>query len=329
MYTIKDVAKLAGVSTTTVSRVMNHLGKFSDKTIKTVFDAIDELHYQPNEIARSLNQSKTKVIGVIVPSTSFSLYGKLVSVIEHTAYLNGYKIMVAQTFSAPSLVNDFVDMLQQNMVEGIILASRGDENTDFTKIMRPVVGIGGQKSDDGIPLIRSDNYAAGSIAAKHLISRDCARLGYITGHGGGLLYDLRYKGFQDVCDAAGVQTYPYEIEHSIANQFDENSKIGSIAYSMFHNHPNMDGLFAETDLLAMECIQTAASIGYKIPDTLKVVGFGDLYTSRMLTPPLTTVREDVQHIGEESTRMLLAGIAGEEVDRLTLVPVTLIERKTT
>ena len=179
MTTIKDVAKKAGVSTTTVSRIMNNKGNFSKETIDRVYEVMDSLGYQPNEVARTLGKKKSKTIALILPGNEIPAFGQLTSAIEKYIYQRGYKLLLSNSLFDIEKEEECIKMLKNNMIEGIIIGSFSNEMCHFENVEMPIVSIG-RKINENIPAIHSDNESAGILAVRHLVAKGCKKIIYLT-----------------------------------------------------------------------------------------------------------------------------------------------------
>ena len=168
MATIVDVARLAGVTPTTVSRVINNRGYISEKTKKRVHEVMDELGYQPNEIARSLTKQKSNTIGVIVPHISHPYFAKLISNLENEAAKKDYKIILCNSKEKAEKEKQYLDMCKSNRVAGIIICSGNFESNKINTGGIPVVLLE-KNFEEGKLGIQCDNYQGGKLATEHLI----------------------------------------------------------------------------------------------------------------------------------------------------------------
>ena len=180
MANIKDVAKEAGVSVTTVSRVMNNRGYISEKTRKKVYDAIDKINYHPNELAKNLQQQKTNLIGLILPDISVNFYAEEAKYIEEELYNRGYKLMLCNAYNSSKRENEYINMLQRNKVDGIIIGSHTLEIEDYLKIDMPIVALDRYLGED-IPIVSADHIQGGILAANHLINCGCKNVVQFAG----------------------------------------------------------------------------------------------------------------------------------------------------
>ena len=156
MPTIKDVAERAGVSVTTVSRVLNNRGYISEATRKKVYQAMEELDYQPNEVARSLFRKKSNIIGLIVPTVAHPFFAELTAYLETYAYSRGYKVLICNSQLDASKEQEYIWMLRRNQVDGIIMASHTLEVEEYKKLDLPVVAFD-RFISKRIPYVTSDN----------------------------------------------------------------------------------------------------------------------------------------------------------------------------
>lgn len=323
MPTIKDVAKIAEVSVTTVSRVLNNRGYISDYTRQKVYDAMKQLNYQPNEIARSLYRRKSNIIGIIVPSVSHPFFAELTNYVESYAYSLGYKVLICNSYSDGAKEQDYIDMIHKNQVDGFIIGSYTSYTSEHINSHLPIVTIDRNISND-VPFITSDNYNGGLLATNLLIDKGCKKIAHISGP---LEIDIsansRSQAFLDVVLENKID---YVIEQSKIETLDS---YGKLAYTIFEKHPDIDGIFAGSDLLAFSLLHVAHLFKKDIPKDLKVVGYDDIDMASMSFPPLTTIRQDIKKMGELAVKVLIDKIDKKEISIENVLPVSLIERKTT
>ena len=167
---IKDVAKVAGVSPTTVSRVLNNRGYISEETRKKVYDAMEEINYYPNEIARALLNNRTYFVGVIVPTVTSPFHGEVVEQIEYYLSQKNYKMLLCNSKNQMDTEKAYIDMLRRNQVDGMIVGTHNAVVETYSKLKMPVVGID-RYLGEHIPVVSCDNYAAGQMATRHLIDK--------------------------------------------------------------------------------------------------------------------------------------------------------------
>jgi DNA-binding LacI/PurR family transcriptional regulator len=323
MPTIKDVAQVAGVTVTTVSRVLNNRGYISQATRTKVNEAMKQLNYQPNEIARSLFRGKSNLIGLIIPDVSHPFFGQLTNAIEYHANKFGYKILLCDAYQDSTKERSYIDMLKRHQVEGIIMGSHTLEVTEYLETDLPIVTIDRDISKK-IPNISSDNYHGGKLATKLLVDKGCKKLAHISGP-----LELntpankRYLAFMDVVKEENID---YIVKHTELNNFESYENL---LYDMFEKYPDIDGIFASSDLVAASIIKVANSIKKEIPKDLKIVGYDDIKLAYLLTPSLTTIRQPIKAMGELAIKILIDEIKGEKCKTENVLPVELIIRETT
>lgn len=323
MATIKDVAKVAGVTVTTVSRVLNNRGYISDVTRKKVHDAMEELDYKPNELARSLFRKKSNLIGLIIPDVSHPFFGELSKHIEYYAYEKGYKILLCNSYQDSAKEKDYIEMLKRNQVDGIIMGSHALETSEYTNINLPLVAIDRNLSDK-IPFITSDNYHGGVLATNLLINKGCKKLAHISGP-----LELntpannRYKAFIDVTKEKNIDGIV------IQGKLDTFEGYKKIIFKLFKDYPNIDGIFASSDIIAASIISVAHYLGKKITTDLKIVGYDDVSTASLVFPTLTTIKQPIENMGKLAIEILINQIEKRPVNMENILPIKLIERMTT
>ena len=324
MSTIKDVAKKAEVSVTTVSRIINHQGHFSQKTIDRVHQVMKELNYQPNEVARTLGSRRSRTLALVLPNGEFPIFGLYTAEIEKAAYEKGYRLTLCSSFLDKKKELKSIELLKNNMVDGIIYGGFNTDISHFQNIDIPAVTIG-RKVSPLIPVIQADNLMAGKLAYSHLAARGCQKLLYITSYPDGIDKDEKYKGIQEIYTTRKIPCYPY----GISLEMQLSHSIDSIISQALLEHPDADGIIAETDLIAMKTIQMCSSFGLNVPEQIKIIGFGNHFYSQYCTPPLTTIEEPIRQISSCAVDALIRCINDEENISDVAIPVSIVERKTT
>lgn len=325
MSNIRDVAKKAGVSVTTVSRVLNNTGYVNIKTRNKVLKAIKELDYHPNEMARAFSRQKSHLIGLIIPNAAHPFFAEVIRNVEFYAYKNGYKILVCSSMSNVNKEVEYLDMLKQHQVDGIIMASQNTDIENYKNINLPIVAID-RKLSDNIPYVSSDNYGGGVMATNYLIELGCKNIIHISGN---LKIDMksndRCLGFEEICKRNNINYKIFEVEASLIENFDYDDIVQKILIE----NPETDGVFASADLIAAAVIRTCSQLGKKIPKDMKVIGFDDTIIASVMQPPITTIRQPIESICNYAVTSILNQLEGNIVPNKTELPVTLIKRRTT
>ena len=179
MASIRDVAIKAGVGIGTVSRALNGSGYISDETKQKIMQAVEELNYKPNELAQNLFRNKSGFIGIVVKNLSHPFMASLVKHVENNLYTNGYKCMLCEVGDNPNRIEEFVEMLQRNVMDGIICCADIPSSVSLAEIHRPIVMID-RYVTEGIPCIHSDHKRGGELAAQALLSAGCKNVLYFA-----------------------------------------------------------------------------------------------------------------------------------------------------
>jgi len=323
LTTQKDVAEKAGVTVTTVSRVINNRGYISDETRKKVYKVMDELNYRPNAAARSLSKKKSNILGIILPDVSHPFFSSFLFHFENYAYQNGYKIMLCNSQLQPEKEREYLNLLRAQQVDGIFLASHTLDIGGEIKLDMPLITF--DRKIEGIPYICSDNYQGGKLAAEHLIKAGSKKLVYI---GGNLELDLlsnkRYEGFREHIEEKGFNCGIFETD---INSF-KRKKYPQLAEELFMEYPEVDGIFAGSDLLAAAVIKEALKRNINIPGDLRVIGYDGIDYLSLFTPEISSIRQPVKKIAKKAVEILIEAADGKEIKDNFVFDVELIIRET-
>ena len=325
MATIVDVARLAGVTPTTVSRVINNRGYISEKTKKRVQEAMDELGYQPNEIARSLTKQKSNTIGVIVPHISHPYFAKLISNLENEAAKKDYKIILCNSKEKAEKEKQYLDMCKSKRVAGIIICSGNVESNKINTGGIPVVLLE-KNFEEGKLGIQCDNYQGGKLATEHLIECGCKKILHLSGViDEEMPADNREKAFIDVCSKNEIEYFIKKYDIDTYNQMNYYDYIKAALNEI----EGVDGIFASSDLIAAQVIQVCNEIKIRIPEDIKLVGFDDVDISQLTTPRITTVHQPIKEMARLSIGLIDAKYNNIEVNEKTILSIKLIIREST
>lgn len=319
---IRDVAKKAGVSVATVSRFLNKKGYISKEAEVVIEQAIKDLNYTPNSVARSLSTKQTKFIGLIVPDIMNPFFPELARAVEDVALTYGYTVILCNSDEKAEKEIHYIETLKQKYVAGFIVTTNQLEALHYKKIDLPVVALD-RLIHSSIPTVSSNNKEGARLGTAYLIEQGCKNIVCMRGPEGVATADNRLEGFLEATRGSTVET------HIIESPFDfEQSEL--IARSFLERLPEVDGIFASSDVSAAGALKAAHSLGISVPEKLQIVGFDGIALGGMLTPGLTTVGQDVYKMGAIATRMLI-----KQIERIPLeekevqVPVKLIIRGTT
>ena len=260
---LTDVAKLAGVSPTTVSRVINKKGYLSEKTIQKVQEAMRELGYKPNNVARSLQGKSAKLVGLIFPNISNVFYAELIDKLEHQLFKHGYKTIICNSEHDSEKEREYIEMLEANQVDGIISGSHNLGIEDYNRVTAPIIAFDRNLSPE-IPVVSSDNYAGGVLAAETLVKSGSKKIIMITGNdNSNSPTGLRHAGFASVL--------PESMIINVSSDFSPIRKEMEIKQILTQQKP--DAIFASDDLTAILIMKVARELDIQIPQDLKVIGY--------------------------------------------------------
>lgn len=325
MSTLKDVAEKAGVTVTTVSRVINNRGYLSEETKHKVKQAMRELHYQPNELARSLSKQVTNTIGIITPHITHPYFAQLISQLENAASKRGFKILLCNSKEDNSREAEYIDLCKSNRVIGIIFCGMILASDQYTQQGIPFVAI-----ECNSPLCAStilcDNYAGGRLAAEHLIAGGCKNLIHFSGIiDQEMPGDNRAQAFKDICQKHSVAFETIWTKHNTYYSMDYHDSIRQTLLK----HPDTDGIFASSDLIAAQVIQVCTELGKRIPHDIQLVGFDDVALSTLTTPQISTIHQPTKEMAEMAVDSLIKTNNQETVPSKIVLPVSLIKRQST
>ena len=323
--TITDVARTAGVSIQTVSRVLNQSGQTSLATRQRVQQAIEQLGYRPNHIARGLATNRTFTLGLIVPDITNPFFPDIVRGAEQVALEHGYTIFLCNTNEQPEREMAALTMLEAHRVDGIILCgSRVSDEQLFPHLgrHRAVVLINRQVPFEDVSTVRVD-YAEGTrLAVSHLQASQRGRIGFLSGPLHSSSRQTRLGAFSEALAASGT---PLEPSHILACAPTSEAGYES-ARALLTQHSELDGLLCYNDLVAIGALHACTDIGRRVPDTLAVVGYDDIPSASLVTPSLTTVGIPKSDLGAHAVDLLLKRIAGDQQETELVLSPQLIVR---
>ncbi|MBN2795252.1 MAG: LacI family DNA-binding transcriptional regulator [Clostridia bacterium] len=325
MVTLKDVAKEAGLTVTTVSRVLNNRGYISEEARIKVQEAMKKLNYQPNEVARSLSKQKTDTIGLIVPSISHPYFASLIHALERVAEDKHYKILLFNSNADLNLEEQYMDKCRGSKVAGIILFSGRDDNKYLSRVDVPVVALE-RYQKEAVLSIEVDNYEGGKLAAEILMDKGCRNLLEISAvYESYMPSDDRENGFRAACEKRNI---PFKILRTDASLLLDNHEDQMIE-EILKSNPTLDGIFTGSDLIAASVLKICKKLNINVPEQLKIVGYDNIYLTRYLYPGITTIAQPINEIASLAVETLIKANKDKEPSKRILLPVSLIEREST
>lgn len=322
LATIKDIATRAGVTATTVSRVINNRGYISKETREKVHRAMAEMHYRPNELARALSKRRANTIVAIVPHISHPFFAFLISCLEEAAAERGYKLLLCNSRQQPEKESEFLAMSVSNNASGIVLCSKNVCAQRLRQLEIPIINLERDEEGGETIAVHCDNYQGGRLAALHLIERGCSHLLHFGGITGKRMpADLRSKGFSDVCEKHGV---PCTVLTADPETY-ASLRYCPLIEEALRSHPETDGIFASSDLIAAQVLQVCARMGISVPGSMKVVGFDGSLVASLTSPTITTIRQPVPEMARLCVEHIDKLLRGELVPNDMTMPVELVQ----
>lgn len=303
---ISDVARKAGVSTATVSRIINNLSGYSDATKAKVQAAIDELGYKPNAVARGLASSKTATIGVLLPILSSRYSSQLIHGIETEAHKKGYSVIICNTDRNGERTLEYLRILSEKRVEGIIFASEWitEEYGRYMKDLSiPVVLVSTYSKMFDFPYVRVDDKQASYTAVKYLLDRGHRDIGMISGTPDDRIAGIpRIEGYKDALADYGV-----DFREELISYGDFHFESGIAGMKVLWNRSiNMTALFTASDEMALGALTFLHAEGVSIPGDISIMGYDDTLDAVMAVPALTTLHQPVEEMGSKAVNVLLS-----------------------
>lgn len=315
---LEDVAKRANVSKTTVSRVLNNRGYLSQKTIARVYQAMEELNYQPNVVARQLYQKKTQLIGLLFPTIANPFFGELSAELEKRLYNEGFKVLIGNSMNDPKKETDYLDQLLSKQVDGLIVGTHNQGIKKYKYEHLPVVAIDRNMNQD-IPVIESDNYAGGILATNYLLEQGAKKIIHTNGP---ITLDSPAKrrrlAYEDTMKKHGLTPITVTLDFNIS--YAEKKQILT---QLFYDHPDVDAIFASNDVDAALIKQIALELGKKIPDDLMLVGYDGTKIIQNILPDLTTIVQPIEEIAQTAVEVLKERMENQPTKSEYILPVTL------
>lgn len=315
--TIKDVAREAGVSVATISRVLNNSEAVSEATKEKVMDAVKKTGYQQNLLGRHLRCNKTNIILVMLTSIVNSYCAKLVHSIDDEARKHGYSIMICATDNDSETEQRYINFLKNKFVDGIIIINTTMDEKEIAELSSsfPVVQCSEYTDDQNTPYVTIDNKSAAYDAVTYLINNGCKRIMHISVNNNCMSSKERLEGYKQALKDNGIKydenlviygNYGYRNSHEITSSYFDDNDV------------TVDGIFAISDKMAAGAITSVIERGYKVPDDVMVIGFDNTDITYIYNPTITTIAQPYRKIGTAAVKMLLDIFDGKQCENLIL-----------
>ncbi|KGP90064.1 LacI family transcriptional regulator [Pontibacillus chungwhensis BH030062] len=303
MATIEDVAKFAGLSRTTVSRVINDQPYVSEDKRVRVEDAMKALGYVPNSSARRLRSQKTETIAVLLPRITNPFFNHLIESMEMKASEWGYQVIICQTHNLPDKERDYLELLRTKQVDGIIMTSLENEWEVVEEYLQsgPIVLCNENVSTAPVPVVHIDQEKAAYEATIHLIENGATEIAFLQGGHDSYVFRDREKGFLKALNERGILPIDNELFSSAVDV-----KSGRELFHQIQAHyPSINGVFAGSDEMAAGFIYEAVKAGVKVPEDILVIGFDNQAISMLMNPSITSIEQPFQEMAGRCVELLV------------------------
>lgn len=300
MASIREVARLAQVAPSTVSRALNGSGYVAEETKEKIREAVDELDYVPNQWIRNLYRKKTGIIGVMAPELIHPYFSALWSQLEMELNKHGYNMMLCNTSGKKGTEREYLDTLERNLFDGMIVGSAMLSDKYYEKIEKPIISL--DRIISGIPLVTSDHYRGGCIAAEKLLEKGCHKVlslvdpeaKYVASSRSGtaLIEKIEENGGTVI------------IEEFLWSDVIDYTKSMKKTLEILRRNPDLDGIVAN-DLCASAFMKAAAELQIDVPGRLKIIAYDGTYITDFNYRTISAVVQDVRGIAREAVRILL------------------------
>ncbi len=307
--TIQDVARIAGVSTATVSRALSIPEQVAESTRERVAAAVRQTGYQVNQAARNLRRRRTGSILALVPNLANPFFSQILSGLAEVVAAEGYGLLIADTQTDPVPAARLAGYLDNRVADGMVLFDGRLADADLARRPRVPVILACEWGDPELPSVRVDNAKGAAIAVRHLIDNGHRLIGHITGPRGNVLTESRLAGTRSALADRGLglrDDWIFEGDFSM-----DSGAAAAQAWMALAERPT--GVFCASDEMACGFIGALQHAGHSVPDAVSVIGFDDIEVCGHLTPALTTVHQPRRLIGERAAHLLTAMIGSESL----------------
>ena len=321
MATMKDVAALAKVGVGTVSRVLNSSGSVKESTRRKVEAAMKELNYIPNAYARGLKMNKTNTVALIIPTIWHPFFSEFAYYVESNLAEHKYKMLLCNSDVSSDKELEYIQMVQENKVDGIIGITYSDLD-NFVSSHLPFVTIDRHFKEETV-CVTSDNFHAGQLAVEKLVEKGCHKLGYIGTHSRFPTETTKRRdGFKAKAEQMGMPYAIYDGEDPVI-EFKQEIR------TFFEENPDVDGIFAHTDFIALDILEILEEMKRKVPEEVQIIGCDGIKMEAGRKQIVSTIRQPVDLMAKAAVEKIIQVIDGEPVKTKITLSVHYVEGPTT
>ncbi|AUO10681.1 LacI family DNA-binding transcriptional regulator [Priestia megaterium] len=333
MTTIKDIARVAGVSVTTVSRALNGYSDVNEKTRQKIAAVAKELNYSPNTLARGLVMQKSKTIGLLVSGISREsvkdnfTFEVLCGVNERASTL-GYDLILFNTNTMMQREKTYTQLCRERRVDGAIIQGIKKEDPYLKEVVEsdiPCVLVDIPVHSNSVGYVTTDNALGAKKAVEHLASLGHKHIGMINGHEDAFVSQERLNGYREALKECGLS---FRSEWVVSGDFEEK-KAEKAAREFLNRHKEVTAIFCASDLMALGALKACKELGLHVPKDISIVGYDNIVLASYSSPNLTTVGQEVYQIGYQAADLLIEMLEGKETNTKRYLDTKLIIREST
>ncbi|RAP75590.1 LacI family DNA-binding transcriptional regulator [Paenibacillus montanisoli] len=334
MTTIKDLARVAGVSVTTVSRALNGYDDVNEDTRSKIKRVAEELNYRPNAVARSLVTRKTRTIGVILSEINRdgakdSLAFEILCGINDRSVELDYDILLFSTNPKKQLAKSYADLCKERNVDGAILSGLRVNDPYLQQVVQdtsfPCVLIDIPAAHQNVGHVTTDNVRGAKNAVEHLVRLGHRHIAMINGHNEASVSKERQLGYRHALVEHGIA---FREELIFNGEFKEEGGYAAM-HQILRRHPEVTAVFSASDLMVLGALRALEHLGLKAPENISIVGYDDIVIASYCSPPITTIRQDRYEMGYQAAQLLIDMLENRKVNRKIVLNSELIVRQST
>ncbi|UIR28772.1 LacI family transcriptional regulator [Priestia flexa] len=333
MTTIKDIAKVAGVSITTVSRALNGYSDVNEKTRQKIINVAKKLNYSPNTLARGLVMQKSKTIGLLVSgisreSVKDNFTFEVLCGVNERASLLGYDLILFNTNTTKQREKTYTQLCKERRVDGAIIQGIKKDDPYLTEVLEsniPCVLVDIPIRSNLVGYVTTDNKLGAKKAVEHLVQLGHVHIGMVNGSEDAFVSQERLRGYLDTLEEHGIDIR----ENWIVNGEFEEAVAEQQAYELLKNNEEITSLFCASDLMALGALKACKRLGRSVPDQISIVGYDNIVLAAYSSPQLTTVGQEVYQIGYEAADLLIEILENRSTNMERYLETELIIRETT
>ncbi|WP_078409928.1 LacI family DNA-binding transcriptional regulator [Priestia abyssalis] len=331
MTTIKDISKVAGVSVTTVSRALNGYSDVNEETRKKIIEVAKQLNYSPNTLARGLVMKKSQTIGLLVSgmnreSVKDNLTFQVLSGINECVSVRDYDLILFNTDSSRQREKTYTQLCRERKVDGAIIQGIKLDDPYLKEVMEsdiPCVLVDIPVETNTVGYVTTDNVLGAKKAVEHLIELGHRNIAMVNGSDQAFVSKQRLKGYEKALKENEIKVQ----RNWIADGEFKEEKAKEAVSSLLSSFPEISAIFCASDLMALGALKACQEKGLAVPNDISIIGYDDILLASYVTPPLTTINQDMFEMGYEAADLLINMLEGKAKKRHRILETQLVQRK--